>query len=55
MQAPAAAPTLLDRAIAALAPRVGVKRLIARQAFDGLDAARRGARDVSPAARAAVR
>jgi lambda family phage portal protein len=43
------APTLLDRAIAAFAPRAGVKRLVARQAFDGLakrayDGAARGRR-----------
>jgi lambda family phage portal protein len=49
MRSPAAAPTLLDRAIASVAPRAGVKRLIARQAFDGLaqrayDGAARGRR-----------
>lgn len=30
------APTLLDRAIAAIAPRAAVKRLVARQAFDSV-------------------
>jgi lambda family phage portal protein len=45
----AQAPTLLDRAIAVVAPRAGVKRLLARQAFDDLarrayDGAARGRR-----------
>lgn len=30
------APTMLDRMVAAVAPRAGVKRLLARQAFNGL-------------------
>lgn len=31
-----AAPSLLDRAVAVVAPRAAIKRLVARQAFDGL-------------------